>query len=224
MTMQSATFIRSQSHDNATIDSSGIEQYSIARSLVLHLLPGVLIVSLYVATAPLAMMLGTLLILLAFELGHLLWEGKRRNGKWWKRNIKIGIITLCVKHHRHAVDLRSGFRIIASKPSTTFVVADHPQRWSFCLMRLSFFLAMLFSGSNVIVSSRNGGTMYQSREMLTGKELGLYLGILSGIAVLQSSGQIAGLVICAIIGVAMGAVVDQITKRINLRLGCTEEE
>ncbi|MBI5033952.1 MAG: hypothetical protein HZB51_25815 [Chloroflexi bacterium] len=66
--------------------------------------------------------------------------------------------------------------------------------------------------------------MYQSREMLTGKELGLYLGILSGIAVLQSSGQIAGLVICAIIGIAMGAVVDQITKRINLRLGWTEEE
>ncbi|MBI5033953.1 MAG: CPBP family intramembrane metalloprotease [Chloroflexi bacterium] len=109
MTMQSATFNRSQSHDNATIDSSGIEQYSIARSLVLHLLPGVLVVSLYVATAPLAMqwgfpptlamMLGTLLILLAFELGHLLWEGKRRNGKWSLEGIVLNRESMPIRQY-----------------------------------------------------------------------------------------------------------------------------
>ncbi len=59
---------------------------------------------------------------------------------------------------------------------------------------------------------------------LTGKELGMYLGILVGIAVLQTAGQIIGLMLCPIIGFAFGGLLDCITHHINLRQGWFEEE
>ena len=72
-------------------DPSAPEQHSIGRSVVLHLLPGALITLFFVLTAPVARGLGlpSLLaiflaipfVLIPFELGYLLREGRRRNGR-----------------------------------------------------------------------------------------------------------------------------------------------
>jgi membrane protease YdiL (CAAX protease family) len=68
------------------------EQHSIGKSLAMHLLPGVLIVSLFVATAPILMRAGFpplfamstigMTIGLGFQIWHLYNEGRKRNGKW----------------------------------------------------------------------------------------------------------------------------------------------
>lgn len=73
--------------DNA---EANVEQHSLVRSIVLHLLPGVLIFLFYLVTAPTAERLGfpsgtalfvaIAVVLIPFELGYLLYEGKRRNG------------------------------------------------------------------------------------------------------------------------------------------------
>jgi len=71
---------------------SSAEQHSIGKSLALHLLPGVFILVLFVATAPLLMRAGFpplfsittigLTAGLSFQLWHLYGEGKKRNGVW----------------------------------------------------------------------------------------------------------------------------------------------
>jgi hypothetical protein len=69
---------------------SVIEPHSLVRSIVLHLLPGVLILIFYLITAPLAVKLGFPsgtaifiaigVVLIPFELGYLLIQGRKRNG------------------------------------------------------------------------------------------------------------------------------------------------
>jgi len=80
-------------------DSSAVvEQHSVARTLVLHLLPGVLNLALFVAVAPLvvkglglppvmAFYLATVFVLIPFELGYLIYQA-RKNG------ISLGDIVL----------------------------------------------------------------------------------------------------------------------------------
>ena len=68
------------------------EKHSTIRSIGLHLLPGVLITALFFLTAPVLMQAGfppilslylaILLILIPFELGFLLYQGKKRNGRY----------------------------------------------------------------------------------------------------------------------------------------------
>ncbi len=77
----------------------GIEQHSVWHSLVLHLVPGLFIVALFVATAPLAMQAGFPPMLamavagigggLAFQLAHLFWQGKQHNHKWSLKGIVL---------------------------------------------------------------------------------------------------------------------------------------
>jgi membrane protease YdiL (CAAX protease family) len=76
-----------------------VEQHSLWQSIVLHILPGVLIVSLFDVTAPVVMQAGFPPLLamatvgigigLAFQLGHLLVQGRRENGKWSLRGIVL---------------------------------------------------------------------------------------------------------------------------------------
>lgn len=76
--------------DNVTQTEASVEQHSLVQSIALHLLPGVLILLFYIVTAPLAEKLGfpsgTALfvaigaVLIPFELGYLLYQGKKRNG------------------------------------------------------------------------------------------------------------------------------------------------
>jgi membrane protease YdiL (CAAX protease family) len=66
------------------------EQHSLGQSIVLHLLPGVLLLVWFVVTGPLAeglgvpaflaLMVGAGVIVIPFELGYLLYQGWRRNG------------------------------------------------------------------------------------------------------------------------------------------------
>jgi membrane protease YdiL (CAAX protease family) len=67
------------------------EQHSFNKSLALHLLPGVFIVTLFVASVPLVMSVGYPPMLaisigsffgLAFQVWHLYHEGKKSNDKW----------------------------------------------------------------------------------------------------------------------------------------------
>ena len=70
---------------------SDIQQHSIVQSTGLHLLPGVLILAFYIITAPLvrklgfpslfALSLAALVVLIPFEFGYLLYQGKKRNGR-----------------------------------------------------------------------------------------------------------------------------------------------
>ena len=71
-------------------NSSDAEVHSLGRSVMLHLLPGVLILLFYILTAPLAGKLGFPsgtaifvaigVVLIPFELGYLLIQGRKRNG------------------------------------------------------------------------------------------------------------------------------------------------
>ncbi|MCB2180346.1 CPBP family intramembrane metalloprotease [bacterium] len=68
----------------------GIEKHSIWQSVGLHLLPGILVGAFYYAIAqPIrnlgypsmaAMIIATIIILIPFELGFLLYQGKKKNG------------------------------------------------------------------------------------------------------------------------------------------------
>ena len=74
-------------------------QHSIARSVGLHLLPGLLILIFYVSTAPImeslgypafmALLLAIAFVLIPFELGFLLYQGKRRNGTYSLKGIVL---------------------------------------------------------------------------------------------------------------------------------------
>jgi membrane protease YdiL (CAAX protease family) len=77
---RSARFVRSED-----------EQHTLGRSIVLHLLPGVLLLIWFVMTGPLVegmgapafltLMIGAGLVIIPFELGYLLYKGWRRNRK-----------------------------------------------------------------------------------------------------------------------------------------------
>lgn len=77
---------------------SPVEQHSVGRSLLLHLGPGILIGLCYFALAPVfrrwglpsiaALMSTVALVLAPFELGYLLYEGRKRTG----RNSSRGVV------------------------------------------------------------------------------------------------------------------------------------
>jgi membrane protease YdiL (CAAX protease family) len=76
-----------------------LDQHSLGKSIVLHLLPGVLLVLFYIATTPLALklgfptffalMVGIGIIIIPFELGYLLIHAKKRNGTLSLRGIVL---------------------------------------------------------------------------------------------------------------------------------------
>ena len=98
------------------------EQDSIGRSLAYHILPGVFILILFVITAPPAMraglpplvaVLGSATVGLAFQLWHLLHEGKKRNGKW----SLTGII-----QYNESMPLRQYFVLVPLFLVPTFII------------------------------------------------------------------------------------------------------
>lgn len=96
MATQASALIRTRGRA-ARLD--GIEQHSIGHSALLHLLPGAFIVVLFVTTTPLAMQAGFPPMLamavagigggLAFQMGHLFWQGKQRTQKWSLQGIVL---------------------------------------------------------------------------------------------------------------------------------------
>jgi hypothetical protein len=77
---------------SSTTNYADPPQYSIGRSIALHLLPGVLILAFYIITAPimeslgypafLALLLAIAFVLVPFELGYLFYRGEERNGTY----------------------------------------------------------------------------------------------------------------------------------------------
>lgn len=74
-----------------------VEQHSLGQSLILHLLPGALITVFIALIAPVlvragypsvfTLYLAIVVVLIPFELGYLLYEGRRLNGKWSLRGV-----------------------------------------------------------------------------------------------------------------------------------------
>jgi membrane protease YdiL (CAAX protease family) len=72
--------------------NDSVEQHSPARSVLLHLLPGFLIGGFYFAVIPffhqrgypslMALLCALIVVLLPVELGYLLYEGKKKNGRF----------------------------------------------------------------------------------------------------------------------------------------------
>jgi membrane protease YdiL (CAAX protease family) len=85
--------------DRHTTVLADVEQHSLAQSTLLHLLPGVLILVFFVITAPLvkrmgapamlAFLLAITFVLIPFQLGYLLYQGKKRNGRFSLEGIVI---------------------------------------------------------------------------------------------------------------------------------------
>ena len=81
------------------VSEQDIQPHSVWQSIILHLLPGVLVLVFFVIAVPFvehlglplrfATMLGVFLILIPFELGVLFYEGKRRNGRFSLRGIVV---------------------------------------------------------------------------------------------------------------------------------------
>lgn len=77
--------------ENQSSTNIDIEQHSIRKSITLHLLPGVLVGAVYFLVAQpvqnlgypplMALILALIAVLIPFEMGLLLYEGKKRNGK-----------------------------------------------------------------------------------------------------------------------------------------------
>ena len=80
-------------------DPVRLEQHSLLRSVILHLLPGALIVTSYIIAAPqvvnlgfppgLALLIGFVVVGIPLELGYLLYQGKKRNGAVSLRGIVV---------------------------------------------------------------------------------------------------------------------------------------
>lgn len=87
--------------NTATITTTEIpsDQHSLGHSAVLHLLPGIFILAVYFAVYPItahfgfpalfALLLAIVLAAIPSQLGHLLYQGRRRNGRWSLQGIVV---------------------------------------------------------------------------------------------------------------------------------------
>jgi membrane protease YdiL (CAAX protease family) len=81
------------------VSEQDIQPHSVWQSLLLHLLPGVLLLLFFILAVPIvknlglplrfASMLGAILVLIPFELGVLFYEGKKRNGRFSLRGVVV---------------------------------------------------------------------------------------------------------------------------------------
>jgi len=81
------------------LEKEDVAQYGLGKLIVLHLAPGALATVAYLALIPLtnrwhwpamaALLLSALIALVPMELGHLLLQGKRRNGRWSLQGIVL---------------------------------------------------------------------------------------------------------------------------------------
>ena len=81
------------------VSEQDIHPHSIWQSIILHLLPGVLLLVFFVLAVPFvkslglplrfASILGVLLVLIPFELGVLFYDGKKRNGRFSLRWVVV---------------------------------------------------------------------------------------------------------------------------------------
>ncbi|NTW08832.1 MAG: CPBP family intramembrane metalloprotease [Anaerolineaceae bacterium] len=81
------------------VSEQDVQPHSFWQSILLHLLPGGLLLVFYILAVPIvenlglprrfASMLGVFLVLIPFELGVLFYEGKKRNGRFSLRGVVV---------------------------------------------------------------------------------------------------------------------------------------
>jgi membrane protease YdiL (CAAX protease family) len=81
------------------VSEQDVQPHSVWQSIILHLLPGVLLLVFFVLAAPFvenlglplrfAPLLGVFFVLIPFELGVLFYEGKKRNGKFSLKGVVV---------------------------------------------------------------------------------------------------------------------------------------
>ncbi len=111
MTVQAVARLRNQ---EPALSLETIEQHSFMHSILFHLLPGVFILVLFVAAVGPVMQAGYPPLLamalagmggLAFQLAHLLWQGKRRNQHWSLEGIVLFREPLSIRQYLLLVPL-----------------------------------------------------------------------------------------------------------------------
>lgn len=79
---------RQESHDGRERTNVSPDQHTLGRSIVLHLLPGAALFAFVVVAAALgvpaalALLVGIAVVIVPIELGYLLFEARRRTGRW----------------------------------------------------------------------------------------------------------------------------------------------
>ena len=81
------------------VSEQDVQPHSVWQSILLHLLPGILLLVFYVLAVPIvenlglprrfASLFGVFLVLIPFQLGVLFYEGKKRNGKFSLQGIIV---------------------------------------------------------------------------------------------------------------------------------------
>ncbi len=111
MIVQAAARLRNQ---EPALSVETIEQHSLMHSILLHLLPGVFILVLFVAAVRPVMQAGYPPLLamalagmggLAFQLAHLLWQGRQRNRHWSLQGIVLFRESLSIRQYLVLVPL-----------------------------------------------------------------------------------------------------------------------
>jgi membrane protease YdiL (CAAX protease family) len=106
----------------ATLDSE-FRQHALLPSIALHLVPGALGTLFYVLSAPFAMRLGfppllaiytAIMVIVTFELGYLLAQGKQHTGRRSLRGIMLYQAPLPIKQYAVLVPLVLAWAILAS--------------------------------------------------------------------------------------------------------------
>jgi uncharacterized protein len=112
---------------------SGVRQHTLLPSIALHLVPGALGTVFYVLTAPIAMRLGfppllaiysAIVVIIAFELGYLLAQGKQHTGRLSLRGVVLYQAPLPLRQYAVLVPVVLVWAILVSgllAPLDTFV-------------------------------------------------------------------------------------------------------
>jgi membrane protease YdiL (CAAX protease family) len=150
------------------------EQHSLRQSIILHLLPGVLLLIWFVITGPLAeglgapaflaLMIGATVIVIPFELGYLLYQGWQSNGKLSLEGVvryrePIPLWQFAVFVPAGIAGMAFAFFVVAPPtdsylierfftwlPDWFFGFSQAPDQYSQAILLLSVFLALAING------------------------------------------------------------------------------
>lgn len=157
-----------------TVVRADTEQHSLRQSIVLHLLPGLLLLVWFLITGPLAerlgvpaflaIMVGAGVIIIPFELGYLLYQGWRRNGKLSLEGVVRYQEPIPLRHYAVLVPagvawmifaffvvapLTNNYlieRFFAWLPDWFFGFSQSPDQYSQTILLVAGFLALMLNG------------------------------------------------------------------------------
>lgn len=150
------------------------EHHALPRSIVLHLLPGVLLLVWFVIAGPLterlgapaflALMVGAGVIIIPFELGYLLYRGWQRNGKLSLEGVVLYREPMPLWQYAVLVPIGVAWMIFAffvvAPPTNSYLIerfftwlpdwyfgfSQSPDQYSQAILLLAAFLALVLNG------------------------------------------------------------------------------